>query len=70
MARGSATERLAQRVSRIRQQRGLSQEALAAKAGVNRLTVTRLEAAAHPPTIETLDRIARALGVSLADLVG
>jgi transcriptional regulator with XRE-family HTH domain len=69
MRRGSATKRVAQRVVQIRQQRGLSQEALAAKAKLNRLTVTRLEAAAHPPTIETLDRIAHALGVSLADLV-
>jgi transcriptional regulator with XRE-family HTH domain len=56
-------------VAELRQQRGLSQQALAAKANVNRLTVTRLEAAAHPPTIETLDRIASALGVTLADLV-
>jgi transcriptional regulator with XRE-family HTH domain len=47
----------------------MSQEALAAKAKVNRMTVTRLEAAAHPPNIETLERIARALGVTLADLV-
>lgn len=69
MARGSATERVAARVAQLRQERGLSQEALAEKAQINRVTVARLEAAAHPPNIETLDRIARALGVSLADLV-
>ena len=63
------TKRVAERVVRFRQQRGMSQEALGARARVNRVTVTRLEAAAHPPNIETLDRIARALGVTLADLV-
>jgi transcriptional regulator with XRE-family HTH domain len=65
----AVTRRVGARVAQVRQDRGMSQEVLAAKAKVNRLTVTRLEAAAHPPNIETLDRIARALGVALADLV-
>lgn len=65
----SVTKRVAARVVQFRQRRGMSQEALATKARVNRVTVARLEAAAHPPNIETLDRIARALGVTLADLV-
>jgi transcriptional regulator with XRE-family HTH domain len=65
----AVTKRVAERVVQFRQQRGMSQEALGAKARVNRVTVARLEAAAHPPNIETLDRIARALGVTLADLV-
>jgi transcriptional regulator with XRE-family HTH domain len=69
VSRASATERVAKRVAKLRQARRMSQEALASKASVNRLTVTRLEAAAHPPNIETLARIARALGVPLADLV-
>jgi transcriptional regulator with XRE-family HTH domain len=47
----------------------MSQEALGVKARINRVTVARLEAALHPPNIETLDRIARALGVTLVDLV-
>jgi XRE family transcriptional regulator, regulator of sulfur utilization len=65
----SATKRVAERVTQLRQERGMSQEALGAKARINRVTVARLEAALHPPNIETLDRIARALGVTLADLV-
>jgi transcriptional regulator with XRE-family HTH domain len=69
MARESATQRVAQRVAALRQERGMSQAALAAKARINRVTIARLEAAAHPPGIDTLDRIARALGVTLADLV-
>jgi transcriptional regulator with XRE-family HTH domain len=53
----------------LRQARGLSQEALAKKTGLNRVTLARLERALHPPNLDTLDRIARALRVKLADLV-
>lgn len=63
------TKRVAERIVHLRQQRGMSQEALGAKAKVNRVTIARLEAALHPPNIETLDRIAHALGVTLTDLV-
>jgi transcriptional regulator with XRE-family HTH domain len=69
MARGSATARVGRRVAELRAARGLSQDALATKARINRVTIARLEAALHPPNVETLDMIARALGVSLADLV-
>jgi transcriptional regulator with XRE-family HTH domain len=65
----SATQRVATRVVQFRQARGLSQEALAKKARLNRVTLARLERALHPPNLDTLDRIARALGVELADLV-
>jgi transcriptional regulator with XRE-family HTH domain len=65
----SATERVAARVVELRQERGLSQEALAQKTGLNRVTLARLERAMHPPNLETLERIARALRVPLADLV-
>lgn len=47
----------------------MTQEALAKKARVNRVTLARLERAQHPPNLDTLDRIARALGVTLVDLV-
>ena len=65
----SATQRVAARVIQLRQQRGLSQEALARKTGLNRVTLARLERARHPPNLDTLERIARALRVTLADLV-
>jgi transcriptional regulator with XRE-family HTH domain len=47
----------------------MTQEALAAKASINRVTLARLERAQHPPNLETLESIARALGVTIADLV-
>jgi len=63
------TRRVAARIAELRDQRGLSQEALAQKARINRVTLARLERAMHPPTLDTLERIARALGVRLVDLV-
>lgn len=63
------TERVAARIVELRVTRGMSQEALAQKAQINRVTLARLERAMHQPTLDTLDRLARALGVSLPDLV-
>ena len=65
----SATQRVAARVAEIRARRGLTQESLAAKARINRVTLARLERAQHPPNLDTLERIARALGVAVVDLV-
>jgi transcriptional regulator with XRE-family HTH domain len=65
----SATQRVAARVAQLRRQRGMTQEALAGKADINRVTLARLERAEHPPNLDTLERIARALGVTVGDLV-
>jgi transcriptional regulator with XRE-family HTH domain len=65
----SATARVAKRVVELRQKRRMSQEALAKKTGLNRVTLARLERALHPPNLDTLDRIAKALKVPLVDLV-
>lgn len=66
----TVTERVAARIVELRARRSMSQEALARKAQINRVTLARLERAMHQPTLETLDRLARALGVTLSDLVG
>ena len=68
-ARSEATRRVAERVVQLRIRRNLSQESLARKARINRVTLARLERALHPPRLDTLERIARALGVPLAALV-
>jgi transcriptional regulator with XRE-family HTH domain len=67
--RSEATRRVGERVAEIRIRQNLSQEALAKRARINRVTLARLERALHPPRLDTLERIARALGVSLSDLV-
>jgi transcriptional regulator with XRE-family HTH domain len=68
-ARSEATKRVAERVVELRIAKNLSQEALAGKARINRVTLARLEHALHPPRLDTLERLARALGVSIAELV-
>lgn len=54
---------------RLRVARGLSQEALAVDAGLDRSYIGRLERAVENPTVQTLDKLATALAVKLVDLV-
>ena len=60
---------LAHALRTLREQRGRSQEALAHDAGLTLRTVQRIERAQANPTWSTVRRIARALGVTLAELV-
>src|SRR5262245_53254418 len=53
---------------RIRVARGLSQEALAAEAGVDRTYVGRLERGIENPTVGILDKLANALSVPISEL--
>ena len=61
-------KRVAWNLRKLRVARGLSQEALAADAEVDRSYVGRLERAAENPTIDLLDKLAVALGADLSDL--
>jgi len=67
--KSEATRRVADRVVELRIRRNLSQEALARRARINRVTLARLERALHPPRLDTLERIAKALSVPLTTLV-
>jgi transcriptional regulator with XRE-family HTH domain len=49
-----------------RHRAGLSQAQLAKRAGVSQQQIAKLERPGSNPTIETLDRVARALGMRLA----
>jgi len=51
-----------------RERRGLTQEALAELAGLERTYLTDLEAGRRNPSVKTLDRLARALGVKVHTL--
>ena len=62
-------ERMAKRLKTLRRRRGLTQEALAAKAGLSRTYLARLETARQDPTLSTLVKLAKALGVPVAALV-
>jgi transcriptional regulator with XRE-family HTH domain len=56
---------LALAMRRIRRHAGLSQRALAAKAGVSAATVARIETGSVDPTLATLLRLLAAAGVTL-----
>ena len=62
-------EKLARRIKALREQRGLSQESLAAKAGVSRGYLARLETGRHDPTVGTVEKLAKALRIKVTDLL-
>lgn len=60
---------VAQSVRGIRRARGLSQRQLAARMGVPRTYISKIENAKAMPTLSSLDRLARALGVNVCVLL-
>jgi transcriptional regulator with XRE-family HTH domain len=64
------TKRLiARNIRRMRQDKSWSQHDLANEAGVRQALVSSLEIATANPTLESLDKVAGALDVRLADLL-
>lgn len=57
-------------VRALRKRRGLSQEELAARAGVHRTYVGMIERAEKNITLENIEKIAKALGVRIEELFG
>lgn len=65
------TVNLSHRLATLRQARGISQSALAKRAGLTRAAVSHLEAGTRTrPMADTVARLARALGVSIEELLG
>ena len=62
--------RFGARVRAARQRQGLTLEALAAAAGISRATLSNLERGEHSPSLTAATNVARALRVSLAELLG
>ena len=60
---------LGQRIRRLRNAAGLSQDALAREAGIGRVTLVRLEKGEQTPRYKTLGAIARVLEVDVSDLL-
>ncbi|MGY4512122.1 helix-turn-helix transcriptional regulator [Bradyrhizobium sp. USDA 3650] len=67
-SRNSPRNVLARNVRRLRLERGLSQEALAAEATTRQALISNLEAGVANPTLELLIRLAQALHVDIRDL--
>ena len=65
---GSVRRRLAARIRLLRSCRGLSQEALAQTSGLSPRHLQKMEAAQVNVTIESLSKLANALGVDISQL--
>lgn len=63
------TKRLVMRLKRLREERGLTQERLAKQSGVSHGYLARLEIGMHDPSLSTLAKLAKALKVTVAELV-
>ncbi len=59
---------LGRAVRRLREERGLTQEELASRAGTTFGTVSRMESAKSAPAWATVRAVATALGVTLGEL--
>lgn len=68
MARRDGELRLANRLRVARAERGISQEELAAAAGVSRQTVSSIETGQYTPSALLAFRLSHVLGVPVAEL--
>jgi transcriptional regulator with XRE-family HTH domain len=66
----SPARQMAKRLKKLREANGMSQATLAEKAKISRGYLVRLEAGQQDPTLGTLERLAKALGVPVARLLG
>ena len=57
------------RIRQLRESAGLTQEGLARAANIGRVTLIRLEKGEQTPRFKTLDAIAQALGIRVAELL-
>jgi transcriptional regulator with XRE-family HTH domain len=64
-----AAKRFPMRLKALRQERKLSQDALARKVGVSREYIARLETGRHDPPLSTLEQLAKALKVKVTELL-
>ena len=69
MAKSEFIRNFGERVRELRLERGMSQEQLADKAGLHRTAISFIEIAKRSSTLETVERLAKALRVQPADLM-
>ena len=62
-------KRLGMRLKKLRNARGMSQDALAKQTNITREYVNKLEAGRYDPTVGVVQRLAKALKVSVAELL-
>jgi transcriptional regulator with XRE-family HTH domain len=58
-------DRIGQRIAALRKLAGMSQEQLSLRAGLQRTHISRIEAGKYAVTLETIQAIAEALGMTV-----
>ncbi|MFZ5478986.1 MAG: helix-turn-helix domain-containing protein [Myxococcota bacterium] len=67
---GTIRERVGRRLATIRQRAGLTQAGLGERVGMAAAEISKYERARRSPSLESLERLATALGVTVRELVG
>ena len=62
-------KRIGERIRKIREEKNISQQEIAALCDFEKSSMSRLEAGRTTPTVTTLYKISAALGVTIKDLV-
>ncbi len=62
-------KKVGKNIARLRKKKGMSQSELSANANIEKGTLGHIEIGTRNPTIKTLFKIAKALSVSLSELV-
>ena len=68
MANNSLQINVGKQIQKIRESKGLSQQDLAAKCNFEKSNMSRLETGRVNPTLSTLEKVAKALDISLVEL--
>ena len=61
-------DKLMRRIAKIRKEKSITQEQLAAETGLDRVAIANIETGKRRPTVTTIYRIANGLGVKVEEL--
>ena len=65
----SLSSKIGVKIRLLRTKNKISQESLAFMSGLNKNSIGAIERGESSPTVDTLDKIAKALGMSLVELI-
>lgn len=65
----SESEKLGQNLKRIRTEKGISQNKIAHTLGIDRAFISNIENGKTNPTLATIAKLAKAIGVSVGELM-
>lgn len=69
MSESSLQINVGKQIQKLRESKGISQQDLAAKCNFEKSNMSRLEAGRVNPTLSTLEKVANALEVKIAEIV-